>query len=114
VKRVSFFALGLALLATTAPVRGQAAAAPAAAAPAGAAVDPISTYLRQETQLALVVDLNQIDLDQLIQYATAKAKEQKVPQAEIDKGMAEAKPQIDQAKAVIGQFRRPARARCTR
>ena len=104
-KRTPLFALALTLLATAAPVRAQSPGAAPAAAPAGAAVDPISTYLRQETQLALVIDLNQIDLDQLIQYATAKAKEQKVPQAEIDKGMAEAKPQIDQAKAVIGQFK---------
>jgi len=108
VKRASKLSLALALVLAPAAVRAQAPVpvpTPRPAAQAGAAVDPISTYLRQDTQVALIIDLAQVDLDQLMQYATAKAKEAKVPQADIDKGMAEAKPQIDQAKGVLTQMK---------
>lgn len=67
--------------------------------------DPVAKYSRPSTNAVLVLDLSQIDLDKLVEYGTAKAKASGVAQADIDKGLAEIKPQLEQVKGGMAQFK---------
>jgi hypothetical protein len=77
----------------------------AASAARGQKADPVAEYSRPSTNVVVVLDLAQIDLDKLLEYATAKAKANGVAQADVDKGMAEIKPQLEQAKGGLAQFK---------
>ncbi|HEX8915410.1 MAG TPA: hypothetical protein VF796_23860 [Humisphaera sp.] len=69
------------------------------------AADPVAAYARQSTNVIVVLDLAQLDLDKLVAYGVDKAKANGVQQADIDKGLGEIKPQLDQAKGFINAFK---------
>jgi len=69
------------------------------------AADPVAAFARPSTSVVVVLDLAQLDLDKLLAYGVDKAKANGVPQADIDKGLGEIKPQLDQAKGFINSFK---------
>jgi len=75
------------------------------ASAARAQADPVAANARASTNLIIVIDISQIDLDKLVEYGIAKAKGAGVAQADIDQGMKEIKPQLDEAKGGLAAFK---------
>ena len=75
------------------------------ASAARAQADPVAANARASTNLIVVIDISQIDLDKLVEYGIAKAKGAGVAQADIDEGLKEIKPRLDEAKGGLAAFK---------